>query len=179
MTIQEAIELFKKHQKSTLRSYEKFLEKFRERFSDQEFVLVTVDEIGRFLEECSENLNRTTRHLRYAQLKAFFNYVIEVSNLNMKNPCNAGVLFKAFKNVYHRPRKILDKETVDEIIFNSRSIRDRLILELQTRCGLRIGEVLNLRASDVSGRKLMIQEPKSGRDAEIALCRRTHRKQAC
>ena len=33
---------------------------------------------------------------------------------------------------------------------------------------MRIGEVLNLRASDVSGRKLLIQEPKSGRDAEIA-----------
>jgi integrase len=62
----------------------------------------------------------------------------------------------------------LDKETVDEIIFNSRSVRDRLILELQARCGLRIGEVLNLRASDVSGRKLMIHEPKSGRDAEVA-----------
>ncbi|MHB8881040.1 MAG: tyrosine-type recombinase/integrase [Thermodesulfovibrionales bacterium] len=57
---------------------------------------------------------------------------------------------------------------MDEIIFNSRGVRDRLILELQARCGLRIGEVLNLRASDVSGRKLMIQEPKSGRDAEVA-----------
>jgi integrase len=33
---------------------------------------------------------------------------------------------------------------------------------------LRIGEVLNLRVSDVSGRKLIIQEPKSGRDAEVA-----------
>lgn len=42
------------------------------------------------------------------------------------------------------------------------------MLELQARCGLRIGEVLNLRASDVAGRKLIIQEPKSGRDAEVA-----------
>jgi len=80
----------------------------------------------------------------------------------------AGVLFKTFKNVYQRQRKILDKETVDEIIFNLRSIRDRLILELQARCGLRIGEVLKLKASDVSGRKLVMQEPKSGKDAEIA-----------
>lgn len=173
MTIQEAIELFEKHQnvtvrKSTLKSYGKFLERFKERFSLREVVSVTADEIGKFLEECAETLSRSTRHLRYAQLKAFFNYVIEASDLNIKNPCNAGVLFKTFKNVCHRPRKILDKETVDEIIFNSRCVRDRLILELQARCGLRIGEVLNLRASDVSGRKLMIQEPKSGRDAEVA-----------
>ncbi len=88
--------------------------------------------------------------------------------MNIKNPCNAAVLSKSFKNAHHRPRKILDKETVDEIIFNARSIRDRLILELQARCGMRIGEVLNLRASDVSGRKLLIQEPKSGRDSEVA-----------
>jgi integrase/recombinase XerD len=173
MKIQEAIELFSKHQKSTvkkstLKSYGKFLGKFQEKFSEHEFVSISADDIGRFLEGCSENLNKSTRHLRYAQLKAFFNYVIEATDLNIKNPCNAGVLFKAFKNVYHRPRKILDKETVDEIIFNSRSVRDRLILELQARCGLRIGEVLNLRVSDVTGRKLLIQEPKSGRDAEVA-----------
>jgi integrase len=173
MTVQEAIELFKKHQnvtvrKSTLKSYGKFLERFKAKFSLREVVSVTADDIGRFLEDCSETLSRATRHLRYAQLKAFFNYVIETSDLNIKNPCNAGVLFKAFKNVCHRPRKILDKETVDEIIFNAKSVRDRLILELQARCGLRIGEVLNLRASDVTGRKLLIQEPKSGKDAELA-----------
>jgi integrase len=73
------------------------------------------------------------------------------------------MLSKTFKNVSHRPRKILDKETVDELIFNSRTVRDRLILELQARCGLRIGEVLNLRVADVSGRKLTIEEPKSGK----------------
>jgi integrase/recombinase XerD len=168
MTIHEAIELFKKHQRSTLKSYGKFLKKVQERFSEQDVVSVTADDISQFLEEYTENLNRSTRHLRYAQMKAFFNYIIEASDLNIKNPCNAGVLCKTFKNVHQRPRKILDKETVDEIIFNSRSVRDRLILELQARCGLRIGEVLNLRVSDVSGRKLLIQEPKSGRDAEVA-----------
>jgi integrase len=126
------------------------------------------EDISKFLEECTEELNRSTRHLRYAQLMAFFNYIIETTGINIKNPCNAAPLFKTFKNVQHRPRNILDKETVDEIIFNSGSVRDRLILELQARCGLRIGEVLNLRASDISGRKLLIHEPKSGRDAEVA-----------
>lgn len=112
--------------------------------------------------------SKATRHLRYAQIKAFFNYVIEVTGVNAKNPCNTGVLAKAYKNVPHRPRKILDKETVDELIFNACSVRDRLIPELQARCGLRIGEVLNLRVSDLSGRKILIEDPKSGRDAEVA-----------
>lgn len=173
MTIEEALELFRKHQKNavrknTLKNYGKFLEQFQMRFSEYEVSSVSAEDIGKFLEECTGELSRSTRHLRYAQLKAFFNYVIETTGVNITNPCNAAPLFKAFKNVQHRPRKILDKETVDEIIFNSGSARDRLILELQARCGLRIGEVLNLRASDISGRKLLILEPKSGKDAEVA-----------
>ncbi|MDA8156410.1 MAG: site-specific integrase [Actinomycetota bacterium] len=173
MTIQKAIELFKEHQKgtvkkSTLKSYGKFLDKFETMFAKHDVASVSTEDVSNYLEECTETLNKSTRHLRYAQIKAFFNYVIEANDLNIKNPCNGALLSKTYKNVCHRPRKILDKETVDEIIFNSRSVRDRLILELQARCGLRIGEVLNLRASDISGRKLMIEEPKSGRDAEVA-----------
>ena len=173
MTIQKAIELFRQHQrgslrKSTLKSYGKFLGQFEEQFANDEVAAISAEEIGKFLDERTEGLSKSTRHLRYAQIKAFFNYAIETADLNIKNPCNVTMLLKTFKNAFHRPRKILDKETVDEIIFNSRGVRDRLILELQARCGLRIGEVLNLRVADISGRKLTIQEPKSGRDAEVA-----------
>jgi integrase/recombinase XerD len=62
----------------------------------------------------------------------------------------------------------LDKETVDEMIYNTKNLRNRLILELQARCGLRIGELLNIKAQDVSERKLTIKETKSGKEAEIA-----------
>jgi site-specific recombinase XerD len=173
MTIQEAVELFKKHQKgnvkkNTIRSYRRLLEKLAVRFAEQEVVSVSPDDIGRFLEECTDGLSKSTRHLRYAQMKAFFNYTIELNGLDIKSPCNGGSLSKTFKNAQHKPRKILDKETVDEIIFKSRGPRYRLILELQSRCGLRIGEVLNLHAADVAGRKLTIQEPKSGKDEEVA-----------
>ena len=173
MNIQNGIELFRQHQKSTvkkstLKSYGKFLQQIGTRFSGYEVEAVSSEDIGKFLEESTEGLSKATRHLRYSQVKALFNYIIEASNLNIKNPCNSGSMFKTFKTTSHRPRKILDKETVDELIFYSRNIRDRLILELQARCGMRIGEVLNLRVADVSGRKLTIQEPKSGRDAEVA-----------
>jgi site-specific recombinase XerD len=49
------------------------------RFSDQPVESVSSDDICRFLEECTEGLSRSTRHLRYAQMKAFFNYVIEAT----------------------------------------------------------------------------------------------------
>jgi integrase len=41
------------------------------------------------------------------------------------------------------------------------------MLELMARGGMRIGEVLKLRACDVQDRKLIIQDPKSGKEQEI------------
>jgi integrase len=60
------------------------------------------------------------------------------------------------------------KETVDEVIFRTSNKRNRLILELMARGGMRIGEVLNLRPCDIEGGRIVIQSPKSGRQAEIA-----------
>ena len=64
--------------------------------------------------------------------------------------------------------KILEKEIVDEIIFRTRDPRNRLILELMARGGMRIGEVLNIKSGDVDERKIFISEPKSGRETEAA-----------
>jgi len=72
------------------------------------------------------------------------------------------------KNLQMKQKDILSRESVDEIIYRSKKIRDRLILELQARCGMRIGEVLNLRASDITDRKLIIRQLKSGKDIEVA-----------
>jgi integrase len=62
---------------------------------------------------------------------------------------------------------IIEKESVDEIIFRSAKVRNRLILELMARGGMRIGEVLKLTASDLQDRKLTLREPKSGREHEV------------
>jgi len=40
-------------------------------------------------------------------------------------------------------------------------------LELMARGGMRIGEVLKLTPDDISGQKLLIKDPKSGREQEI------------
>ena len=39
---------------------------------------------------------------------------------------------------------IIEKETVDEIIFRTENVRNRLMLELMARGGMRVGEVLKL-----------------------------------
>jgi integrase len=111
---------------------------------------------------------KSTRRLRYAQLKAFFNFTIDRCSLNMRNPCNTSLLSKSFKAPKQVPHKILDREIVDEMIYNSKRHRDRLILELQARCGLRIGELLKITVSDVSDRILTLRDPKSGKEVEMA-----------
>ena len=173
MTLKEAITLFGYHQRSNLRartvqSYQPLLQRFEVQFGERSFDSIGSDEIFQFLETLTGNHSRSTRRLRYAQLKALFNFLIDKCNLNMKNPCNAPLLSKAFKTPKQVARRILDREIVEELIYNTQTLRDRLILELQARCGLRIGETLKIKVSDVSGRKLVLKEPKSGKESEMA-----------
>lgn len=74
---------------------------------------------------------------------------------------------KAFRLPKRKQRDIVAKKLFDEVIFNSTSLRDRLILELQSRCGAKIGEVLAIRVKDIDGRKIIVYNPKSGKEAEV------------
>ncbi len=173
MNITDAIDSIKQHQLSTLKEstntgYKLLFNKLQAWFGTCEIESITPADISNFLESFNAGLSKSTRHLRYAQIKAFFNLAISKCGLAIKNPCEHPLLSKQFRVPKRPPREILDKELVDELIYSSTSPRDRLILELQARCGLRIGEVLKLRTSDVHDRKLIIREPKSGKESEIA-----------
>ena len=63
--------------------------------------------------------------------------------------------------------EIHEKETIDEIIFRTTKARNRLMLELMARGGMRVGEVLKLNAGDVDDQKLTIRNPKSGKNLEV------------
>ena len=74
---------------------------------------------------------------------------------------------KTFRVAKGRQWTILEKDAVDEIIFRTDNPRDRLMLELMARGGMRIGEVLKLRMMDVDDCKLFLVSPKSGRQNEV------------
>ncbi len=75
------------------------------------------------------------------------------------------------KKAYRSPGlvrwNILEKEVVDEVIFRTVKTRNRLILELMARGGMRITEVLQLTPADIEDRKLTLRNPKSGKEREI------------
>ena len=69
-------------------------------------------------------------------------------------------------HIRHVVKLLRPKDIIDEIIFKAKNTRNRLIIELMARGGMRISEVLNLTASDVEDRKLIIQDAKSGKAVE-------------
>ena len=85
----------------------------------------------------------------------------------LSNPCDSPMLRKLFrpKSTFHWD--IIEKETVDELIFRTRNVRNRLMLELMARGGMRIGEVLKLTPNDIFDRKLILRDTKSGNEQEI------------
>jgi len=115
----------------------------------------------------TEGRKPQTKRARFTSLMAFFNFAKNNLDKNFTNPCDSPMLRKLFRPKVKTHWDILEKDTVDEIIFRTTKIRDRLILELMARGAMRIGEVLKLTPSDVVERKLLVRDPKSGRESEI------------
>lgn len=144
-----------------------FLNKFKQFFGDKSIENLTPEDILNFLTENSEGQKQSTKRLKYTLLKSFFNFTIATSDLNVSNPTEAPVFKKLFRIAKGRPGTILEKDVVDEVIFKTEKPRNRLMMELMARGGMRVGEVLKLRVMDVEERKLRIKDPKSGRQYEF------------
>jgi len=119
-----------------------------------------------FLLFLTKNNKQATKRNRYSVLSSFYNFSINNALPALMNPCNTAVIKKIFKRPQTIQWQIVDKETIDEIIFRTMNIRNRIMLELMARSGMRIGEVLNITPNDIQDNSLTIQNPKSGRAEE-------------
>jgi integrase/recombinase XerD len=143
------------------------LSKFNSRFREKDLSSITPDEVLSFLNTVTEGTKQSTKRTRYSCLGSFFSLIKNTVEPKLENPCSTPMLRKLFQRAKLPPWTILEKETVDEIIFRTLKPRNRLMLELMARGGMRISEVLNLRAEDVDSRKLILTAPKSGMEAEV------------
>ena len=152
---------------NTLANYIFILEKFESRYRERHIESISTEEIIAFLAEITQGRKQNTKRSRYTTTSAFFNLIINSSLSEMKNPC----LSPAVKNLFQKPKNshwtIFDKDTIDEAIFRTLNMRNRLLLELMARDGMRISEVLGLKPKDIDGQKLLLHTPKSGREQEI------------
>lgn len=127
---------------------------------------LSVDEIMDFLSHLTAGRKPNTKRCRFANLSAFFNFIKNNLDPDFTNPCDSPLLRKLFRPKVKPQWNVLDKDTVDEIIFRTSTTRNRLMLELMARGAMRIGEVLKLTPNDVSERRLILREPKSGQEYE-------------
>ncbi|WP_163338689.1 site-specific integrase [Desulfopila sp. IMCC35008] len=110
---------------------------------------------------------QATKRNRYSVLSSFYNFSINTGLPSLANPCNTTVIKKIFKRPLPIQWQIVDKDTVDEIIFRTTNKRNRFMLELMARGGMRVGEILNLLTpDDIQECSLAIQNPMSGRKTE-------------
>jgi len=153
--------------KNTIKTYHSILSKLAALFGERDLTSLTPEEVLSFLTTINQGTKPLTKHTRYSQLTAFFNFVTQNLDPDFRNPCNAPMLRKLYRSSGPIRWKILEKELMDEIIFRTTKSRNRLILELMARGGMRIGEVLKLTSDDIEDRKLTLRGPKSGKEQEI------------
>jgi integrase len=143
------------------------INRFCQSFGELELRSLSVDHILDFLNQLTQGRKPQTKRVRFNSLSAFFNFARENLDQNLVNSCDSPMLRKLFRPKVQAHWDILEKDTVDEIIFRTTKQRDRLMLELMARGAMRVSEVLKLTPSDIVDRKLLLREPKSGREAEM------------
>jgi integrase/recombinase XerD len=172
MQVHEAVKIWLEYHKTnsrekTLRTYRTILLRFRDEFGERNLESLTSEEILSFLGRVTDGAKPQTKRIRYSQLSALFNFIRNNLDQDIRNPCDTPMMRKLFRNRPPVRWNTIEKDTVDEIIFKTTKLRNRLILELMARGGMRIGEVLKLTPEDVSDRKLTLREPKSGNAREL------------
>ena len=152
--------------KNTIKTCEFVLSRFTTQFGKRDLASISQEEVLAFLLSLTQNNKQATKRNRYSVLSSFYNFSINNALPSLINPCSAAVIKKIFKRPQTILWQIVDKETIDEIIFRTMNTRNRIMLELMARGGMRIGEVLNLKPADIQERTLAVQNPKSGRVGE-------------
>ncbi len=153
--------------KNTLRNYESVLGKFQNYFRDIELSSITPENILAFMSRLSDGTKQSTKKLRFSLLAAFFNFIKDSVDPDFQSPCDNAALRKLFKPAKPTQVQAPEKDVVDEIVFRTQDPRNRLILELMARGCMRVGEVLKLTPTDIEDRKVVIRDPKSGKETEV------------
>ena len=152
--------------KNTIKTYQSILSKLTTQFGERDLNSLTPEEILTFLTQINHDTKQATKRTRYSQLTSLFNFIIQNLDHDFRSPCDTPMLKKFYRSPGLIRWTILEKEVVDEVIFWTIKPRNRLMLELMARGGMRISEVLQLTPNDIEDRKLVLRNPKSGKERE-------------
>ena len=100
------------------------MEKLCHQFGDWEINHLSVDNILEFMNQLTEGGKPQTKRVRFTSLSAFFNFSKNNLDPDFTNPCDTLMLRKIFRPKVKTHFDILEKETVDEIIFRTTKLRE-------------------------------------------------------
>ncbi len=144
--------------KNTVRSYQSVIDRFCQDLGESEIEQVAPEDVLSFLNSLTNGNKPYTKRVRYSHLSAFFNFFRNNIDPGMGNPCDTPMIRKLYRKRVVSRWEIIEKETVDEIIFRPIKARNGLILELLASGGMWFGEVLKLRLNDIQDRKLILRK---------------------
>lgn len=145
-------------EKNTIESYKATLSKFRDQIGNsRQLDGISSEEVLSFLNKITEGGKQQTKHGRYSHLKAFFNFIKINFDSTFQNPCDTPMLRKLYRPGKPNHWSIVEKETIDEIIFRTpyrsavnQELPDSMLLFLIV---VRVSEIL-ARARERAGKRL-------------------------
>lgn len=146
MQVSQALTIWLEYHKSnskrnTFRAYQTVLSIFSRDFGEKNLNELASEEILSFLNRMTEGKRQQTKRTRYSHLSAFFNFIRNNIDQDFGNPCDTPMMKKLFRDRGLVRWNTIEKDTVDEVIFKTAKPRNRLMLELMARGGMRTGEV--------------------------------------
>ena len=144
------IDYHKTHsKKNTVRSYRAIIERFIHEFGDGPVEQVSPEQIFTFLNRLTEGNKPYTKRIRFSQLSSFFNFVRNNIDPELLNPCDRPMIRKLYRERVPLRWKIIEKETIDEIIFRTATSDNPHLSRF-----LKIPKAPNVNTPFVNGRSL-------------------------
>lgn len=154
----------KRYSKSTVETYSFFIADFVEFNTKKNLKTLTNRDVELFIESVfiKRNYSISTQRQFISAVKQFIQFFpeTEISNMALTRPKKSKKL-----------PTVLSPEEVIAIIQNTRNLKHRAIITLMYSAGLRIGELLNLKLSDISlsRKQLHIKRAKGRKDRYATL----------
>ncbi len=154
----------------TIKAYRLDLERFVDNFGDKEADKITSDEINKYLlaltTRSGKRVSVSTQNRHYATLSCFYNWLIRKSSVSI-NPMKNISRRKPNKDAGEVNSKDiirhLDKDTIEKIMANAKSVREEFLFDLLYSSGLRISEALGLNVQDVKNGIITIRQGKGNK----------------
>lgn len=152
---------FKRFRESTIKNYVSCLASFLSYFNGKktEPKKINADDLKEYLSQFNGHNTQRTNH---SAIKCFFKYTLKQKD--------------KFKYIEYckRDRKlpvVLSVEEMQRIIFAASNLKHKTILCLMYSTGMRVGEVINLKMSDIDRSRMVIniKDAKGGKDRQVTL----------